>query len=86
MDRGGRSDGIKGVKGMQIAILFDETTRDQLIEKILTKRATSAGVTIPQYLENWVLVWAEGQVRGYYEEKLRNMTLPQVISLMGDIS
>ena len=71
---------------MQIAITFDATVRDQLLNKILTKKASLAGKTIPGFLETWILTWAEGQVRGYYEEKLRDMTLAEVINLMGDIS
>ena len=71
---------------MQIAITFDGSTRDNLIEKILTKRATAAGMTIPGYLENWVLTWSEGQVRGYYETRLRSMPLADVIAMMGDIT
>jgi diketogulonate reductase-like aldo/keto reductase len=71
---------------MNITTTFSGTARDQTIQKLLNKKATAVGVTIDQYLINWVESWVENQFTGYYIEKIKAMTPAQLINTLGEIS
>ena len=53
--------------------------------KIIQKLATSSGVTPKEYIENLLRNFAEGQLEGYFIEKIRGKTIDELIALLGDI-
>jgi hypothetical protein len=53
--------------------------------KIYTHLANRTNRTAKEYVE-WVLKeHAKGQIKGYFAAKLRNLTVPELIELFGDI-
>ena len=70
---------------MDITITFTTSELDQSIEALLTHKATKAGKTVESYLEDWVKEWAKGQIMGYYQDKMRDLTYDQLKAIFGSI-
>ena len=53
--------------------------------KIITVLANRTGRTPKEYIE-WILKeHATGQIKGYFNKKVRDLTVPELINLLGDI-
>jgi hypothetical protein len=70
---------------MNVNITFESTVYDQTMQKLLQAKADLTGKTINEFLEHWIDTWAQGQARGYYIDKVNNMTLAQLWQALGPI-
>jgi hypothetical protein len=53
--------------------------------KIITKIAAIQGKTPKEYIENLIANHCDGQIRGYFMDKIKNKSTADLISLLGDI-
>jgi hypothetical protein len=53
--------------------------------KIIQKLATASSVSPKVYIENILKNFAEGQLEGYFIEKIRGKTVDELIALLGEI-
>ena len=58
----------------------------ELEGKIFTALANRTGRTPKEYLEYLIREHAEGQIRGYYNSKVRKFSIPELIDIFGDIT
>jgi hypothetical protein len=54
--------------------------------KIINKIATQTSRTPRELIEHQITIWAEGQIEGYFIEKIRDKTTSELIALLGDIA
>jgi hypothetical protein len=65
------------------SISIDYTTTEG---KIFTVLANRTGRTPKEYIEHILREHAEGQIKGYFNSKIRGLSIPQLINLLGDIT
>ena len=53
--------------------------------KIFTYLANRTGRTPKEYIEHILREHADGQIRGYFNSKVRKLTVLELIALLGDI-
>lgn len=53
--------------------------------KIIQKVAAQSSRTPREMIEHNISQWANGQIKGYFVEKIRNKTTAELIALLGDI-
>ena len=53
--------------------------------KIFTHLANRTGRTPKEYIEHILREHADGQIRGYFNSKVRKLTVLELIALLGDI-
>ena len=54
--------------------------------KIVTVLASRTGRTPKEYIEYILREHAKGQIRGYFNAKVRNLSIAELINLLGDIT
>ena len=54
--------------------------------KIITKIANSSGRTPREMIEHFISNWAQGQIHGFFIDKIRGKTTEELIELLGDIN
>ena len=57
----------------------------ELEGKIFVVLANRTGRTPKEYIEYILREHAEGQIRGYFNSKIRKLTILELIALLGDI-
>ena len=53
--------------------------------KIIQNIANRTGVTGRELIERNISNWAEGQIEGFFIQKIRDKTTDELIALLGDI-
>jgi len=54
--------------------------------KLIQKMANNNSMTPRAYLEQMVNTWATGQIYGYFLKKTKDLTIDELIAILGDIT